>query len=96
MDVWALVDSIVLAFQERVVLSAMPECVSFVRPFTRFSGVHIDRRYLCILYRILRSGLPTVPRRQDVPADLASVVGGIIGCTHMERTLWKFDLTLPP
>ena len=44
-DVWALVESIVLTSQERVVLSAMLEFASFVRPSTRFGGVHIDQRY---------------------------------------------------
>jgi hypothetical protein len=45
--VWALVEWIVLAPQERVVLSAKLEFVSFVRPFTRYGGVHTDRRYFC-------------------------------------------------
>jgi len=42
--VWALVELTVLASQERAALSAMLEFVSFVRPSTRYGGVHIDRR----------------------------------------------------
>ena len=46
MDALALVGSIVLVFQERVVLSAMLEFVSFVRPSTLYRGMHINRAIL--------------------------------------------------
>lgn len=45
MDAWALAESIVLASQERVVLSARLEPVSSVRLSIRYGGVRIDQRY---------------------------------------------------
>ena len=64
-DVWALVESIVLSSQERVVLGAMLGFVSFVRPSTRYGGVHIDQRYSVQNPATGTSNCPSTARRAN-------------------------------